>query len=89
MSEFWSNTVDEGNPQTGNHAGQPYIFVNGQKMNVEVGMPFASTVKEMAGQAGLGKFKVYMNGEEVKRSTAPENFEENMYAEIRPFDQAG
>jgi len=72
-----------------NQTGGTFIRVNGANLNVEPGSDFKTTVKLHAQEAGLGKFRVFMNGEEVKPSMAPEVISEGTNLELRPYDTAG
>ena len=65
------------------------ILVNGSYQPLEVGAPFLQSVQATALQAGFGKFKVWLNGVEVRPSTAPAEVGPNDRVEIRPFDEAG
>lgn len=65
------------------------ILVNGSYQRIEEGAPFLSAVKNVALQAGFGKFKVYLNGTEVRPSSAPTEVRSDDRIEIRPFDEAG
>jgi hypothetical protein len=73
----------------GDESGRTFIRVNGANLNVEPGSDFKATVKLHAQEAGLGKFRVFMNGEEVKPSNAPEVISEGTNLELRPYDTAG
>ncbi len=66
-----------------------YLRVNGMNNEVEIGASFRSTVLAMAKDAGLGKFRVFVGGEEIGKSEAPEVFTEGMKVELRPYDVAG
>jgi hypothetical protein len=65
------------------------IRVNGSFVEIEPGQSFSSAVTETAKQAGLGKFRVFMNDEEVKPSEAPDTITEGMRLDLRPYDVAG
>lgn len=65
------------------------VLVNGSYQSIEVGAPFLQAVQNVALQAGFGKFKVWMNGAEIRPSSAPSVVESNMSVELRPFDEAG
>ena len=69
--------------------GQPSILINGSYRDVEVGAPFLQTVKNHALDAGFGKFRCFLNGVEVRPTTAPTNFETDHKVELRPYDEAG
>lgn len=66
-----------------------YIRVNGSDRPIEVGSSLVSTIKETARDAGLGKFRVFLDGEEIRPSEAPDTVEEGMNLELHPFDVAG
>ena len=66
-----------------------YVRVNGMNQDVEVGSAFKETVQAMAKDGGLGKFRVFMDGNEIGKTEAPETFTEGMKVELRPYDVAG
>jgi hypothetical protein len=66
-----------------------YVRVNGSDVALEAGKPFGPSIKAVARDAGLGKFRVYMNGSELKPAAAPDAIEEGMNLELRPYDVAG
>ena len=66
-----------------------YIIVNGSQRDVDPGSSFVQTVRDHAKDAGLGKFRVFFNGDEVKPSRAPDTISENDNIELRPYDVAG
>ena len=65
------------------------VLVNGSHQALELGAPFLQSVQSIALQAGFGKFKVWLNGVEVRPSSAPAEVTNDMSVEIRPFDEAG
>ena len=65
------------------------ILVNGSYQRIESGAPFLQSVKTVAAQAGMGKFRVWLNGTEVRPTSAPENFTSEMNVELKPYDEAG
>ena len=65
------------------------VLVNGAYVPVEEGSPFLSTVKAVALQAGFGKSRVMLNGEEVRPTTAPETVQPGQQISLRPYDEAG
>ncbi len=69
--------------------GGTYIRVNGSNVAVGAGTSFGATVTETAKNAGLGKFRVFMDGNEVKPADAPDMIEAGMNVELRPYDVAG
>lgn len=66
-----------------------FVRVNGGNIAINPGANFIETVKATARDAGLGKFRVFLNGEEVKPSEAPESIAEGTRIELRPYDVAG
>ena len=66
-----------------------YIRVNGSDRQIEVGSSMVSVIKETARDAGLGKFRVFLDGQEIRPSEAPDQVTEGMGLELRPFDIAG
>ncbi|MBU0777885.1 hypothetical protein KKF82_06470 [Patescibacteria group bacterium] len=91
MSEYWDQTEEEveDEDERENTSGNPYVFVNGSRVDVEVGANFAATIKDIAKNAGLGKFRVLLNGDEILPSDAPEFIGENDRVELRKYDVAG
>ena len=95
MSEFFDqNTGDDEDRQDevsvlDAPADGPSVLVNGSFQSVEPGAPFLQTVKNFALDAGFGKFRCYVNGVEVRKSTAPNEFEPDHRVELRPYDKAG
>ena len=81
-------------PATDAPTDGPTVLVNGSYQALEVGAPFLSTMKAVALQAGFGKFKVWLNGTEIRPSAikegrVPSEITPDMKTEIRPFDEAG
>jgi len=94
MSDFFDQ--DTGNdddydevPATDRPTNGPTILINGSYQPLEVGSPFLQACQTTALQAGFGKFKVWLNGAEVRPSSAPAEVSPDMSVEIRPFDEAG
>mgnify|MGYP003565485131 CR=1 FL=1 len=65
------------------------ILVNGSYKKLEEGGNFLQQVKNVAALAGFGKFKVWLNGIEIRPSTAPTEVRHDHKVEIKPFDEAG
>lgn len=65
------------------------IHVNGSFIQVEPGESFVDAVKNIASDAGLGKFRVRLNGEEIQPGDAPESFNEGTKVELHPYEVAG
>ena len=70
-------------------ATNTYVSVNGSNIPVEPGTALPGLVKQMALDAGFGKFRVFLNGQDVKPSEAPAVINEGDRLEIRPYDAAG
>jgi hypothetical protein len=91
MSDFFDQTTggDDNAVPTNERPSGATVLINGSYQNLEVGAPFLQSMQNMALQAGLGKFKVWLNGVEVRPSSAPAEISADMSCEIRPFDEAG
>jgi len=90
--EYWDNVEEEMNEYQEDQedpTATTTLKVEGVYHQIEPGASFKDTVLSYARDAGLGKFRVFLNGEEVPKSQAPESFEEGMAVELRPFDVAG
>ena len=66
-----------------------YIIVNGSKIGVNPGDSFQNLILETAKGAGLGKFRVVLNGNEISPSDAPDIIEVGSRMELLPYDVAG
>jgi len=88
---YWDQEVgiEEEPIQTSPDSPGAFMRVNGARVSVDVGANFIETVKHQASSAGLGKFRTYLNGNEIKPSQAPEEISEGMMVELRPYDVAG
>jgi hypothetical protein len=69
--------------------GRANVIINGSAIAVNPGDNTVDVVKRMALDAGFGKFRVMLNGSEVKPSEAPAQISEGDRIEIRPYDVAG
>lgn len=65
------------------------IMVNGSIIPVEEGASFKDTIKNASLDAGFGKYRVFLNGAEIRPSEAPAVFNAGDKAEIRAYDNAG
>lgn len=65
------------------------LNINGSRTEVEAGTSFRDTVVNAARDAGLGKFRVMLNGSEIDPADAPATLESGMALEIRPYEVAG
>lgn len=85
-NEAWGNNdryeYDENAIRTG-------VKVNGTIVPVEVGASFRDTIKNVSLDAGFGKYRVLLNGQEIRPSEAPALFAEGSIVEIRAYDEAG
>ena len=93
MSDFFdqdtgNDELDEDVPVSDRPDG-PTVRINGSYQPLEVGAPFLDSLQAIALQAGFGKFKVWLNGTEVRPSSSPAEISPDMAVEIRPFDEAG
>ena len=65
------------------------LTVNGSTSTLNEGASFADTVISAAKDAGLGKFRVMLNGAEIDPANAPSTMESGMALEIKPYEVAG
>jgi hypothetical protein len=63
--------------------------VNGDVTEVSVGVDLKELVLETASNAGYGKFRFYIDDEEVMPQDAPSLTEANKSYKITPYDVAG
>lgn len=84
---YWDGTPD--GPSYGEAQSNTFIRVNGSERPLEAGLTFAEAVKSTARDAGLGKFRVFLNGSEIRPADAPSVIEEGMQVELKPYDVAG
>jgi hypothetical protein len=91
MADFFDSTENDVTDDDGDGDGVdgPCLYINGSLRPLEVGAPFLQTCKNAALSAGFGKFRVLLNGAEIRPSTAPQTVEPNHRIELRPFDEAG
>ncbi len=72
-----------------NSANGTFILINGAQEAVQPGSSFKDIVGEHALNAGFGKFRVLLNGEEIKPAQAPALISEGDKIEVRAYDIAG
>jgi hypothetical protein len=93
MSEeqYWDQQVgiEEEEIMDESEVAGTFVRVNGANIPVTPGSNSLETIKGIARDAGLGKFRVYFNGDEVKPSQAPSEIPEGVMIELRPYDVAG
>ena len=65
------------------------IEVNGQVTPVAVGGVFKDVVIENARKYGLGKFRLFLNDEEILPSQAPATIQDGHAIKLVAFDVAG
>jgi len=87
--EVWSGSEDVWGADEVDDTNLPSIRVNGEDIYPEVGDSFKEAIKECSFDAGFGKFRVILNGEEITPSEAPELIEAGMKIEILPYDVPG
>lgn len=76
---FSYNAVNEGT----------FILINGANVPVEPGANFRDTIKNASLDAGMGKYRVLLNGVEIRPSEAPVAFAQGDKVEVRAYDAAG
>ncbi len=64
-------------------------LVNNASIPLTPGSQFKPTVLQLAKDAGFGKFRIVLNGSEIKPSQAPEVISEGDKIQIAPYDVAG
>ena len=89
--QYWDQDVGVEEETIREQADSPgsFIRVNGANISVDPGANAVETIKSHARDAGLGKFRVYYNGSEVKPSEIPSQITEGAMIELRPYDVAG
>ena len=89
--EYWDNSPDEDARLEVDEVegSDPFVFVNGSRIDVDAGTSFRSAIGGIAQEAGLGKFRVLLNGEEILPSDAPELVAEGDKIELLKYDIAG
>lgn len=65
------------------------LTINGSTTQVDDGTSFRETVITAARDAGLGKFRVILDGNEIDPAAAPDTLRSGMSLEIRPYEVAG
>lgn len=65
------------------------LEVNGSVSEIEAGLPLKDVVIAAARDAGFGKFRFYIDGEEVLPQNAPLTIEAGKAYKIAPYDVAG
>lgn len=90
MNDAWDGNPNEVRP-TEQAPNGPSVLINGSYLNVETGAPIIETVKRMALDSGFGKFRVFLNGVDVKPSEIGANdaISASDRLEIKPYDVAG
>jgi len=86
---YWDNSPETTEVFADEASADTYIRVNGSNVALEAGANLIETVKSQARDAGLGKFRVFMNGEEIRPSEAPDTIASGSHLELRPYDVAG
>ena len=67
-----------------------YMRVNGMVLPLEVGADLETSVKKIARESRLGKFRLFMDGREVfPEDELPSDIQEGMQFDMKPYDKAG
>lgn len=73
-------------------SGVAVININGEKIEIDEGESFISTIKQVAEDSGYSKFRVFLVEDgieaEVDPSDAPVVFEADMEVFIKPYEKA-
>lgn len=83
---MWEIEENEGQVES---TPQTTLEVNGSVTDLEPGAVLREVVINAAREAGFGKFRFYINGEEVLPQNAPLTIEEGNSYKIAPYDVAG
>ena len=87
MTEVWNGSENFSDEPM---ADGTYIRVNGSNVAIDPGTPFAVAVTSAAKSAGMGKFRVFENGDEIRPKDAKDRIiAEGTALELRPYDVAG
>ena len=90
MEEYWDQGSNrEEDVFTGPSVHNTFIRVNGSDVPVTVGSSFSEVVLDVAKTAGLGKFRLSLNGRDIQPNEAPDNFSEGDKVDLRPYEVAG
>lgn len=65
------------------------IIFGGNERSVSPGTNLAEAVRSAANEAGYQKFRVYINGTEIKPENAPATVVEGDTIKVTPYDVAG
>lgn len=84
--EIWGTTENFNYVDEGINTG---ILINGATIPVEVGASFREAIKEASLNAAFGKYRVILNGVEIRPSEAPDTFQSGDMVQIRQYDEAG
>ena len=90
-NQYWDQDVgvEEETIRRTTDAPGSFIRVNGANISVEPGADAVESIKSEARNAGLGKFRVILNGTEIDPAAAPETLDAGMSLEIKPYEVAG
>lgn len=89
MDNVWDNSQEVRGSGDVQMTGDASVVINGSSIPVQPGSSLSETIKSMALDAGFGKFRVFLNGAEVKPSEAPDFISQGDRLEVRPYDVAG
>lgn len=65
------------------------LTINGSTSTINEGASFSETVINAAKDAGLGKFRVFVDGSEIDPANAPSVMQSGMSLEVKPYEVAG
>lgn len=91
MSDYWDGNSNESEAEVfrfEESTDGTFININGSNLDVEPESNFKDTIVKMAADAGLGKFRVFLNEMEINPSDAPELIEEGSKIRLTPYDIA-
>lgn len=65
------------------------LTINGSTRTIPAESNFRETAISAARDAGLGKFRVILDGREIDPADAPATLSPGMHLEIKPYEEAG
>ena len=87
-NQAWDSTPEQVYDES-DSSFETSIRINNSDREIQPGANFIEVVKSTARDAGLGKFRTFLNGNEIRPSEAPDTVESGMKLELRPYDVAG
>ena len=74
-------------PWKASNGGTVVKLPSGSTKKVKASDPFGETIRNIARDAGLSKFNVYVDGEEIDAAKAPAKFSGIRTVELKKYDE--